>query len=891
MYSDKWMGEDDELLPRREPDDLVRRVAKARIADKLFASGEQIRIGRYQLLEKVGEGGMSVVWGALDPELDRRVAIKLVKAKDGTARERMLAEGQALAKLSHPNVVPVFDVGVVDDRVYLVMEWVRGKNLREWCDDQPRSDREILDVYRAAASGLVAAHRAGLVHRDFKPDNAVIGDDGRVRVLDFGLASSESAAPDPDVIVVRVAGTPRYMAPEQTSGGEITAAVDQYTFGASLREAMGPNMPPWVGAIVARAMASSPSERFPSMAAVVEALGRDPRVVWRRRLLAGAVVALAGGAFVIGTLRSEKADSCAGGEAEIATTWSPAHADRVRSAAKTDGPAAVLVFDAWAKRWTSNRRAVCEAGRGSWSTRLFDRGLSCLATRRQRFASMIEVFESPRHGRGVELLQHGLPDPEPCADPAYLEAAVAPPSEPVKAAVVHAVQAHLVAAHVVAQTGDASRAREWVDVLAQQSASLGYAPLVSQARLTSGAIALTASAWQRALEDLREAYFGARAASDPETAARAASYLTLLLLNMSQDREANQWARLAVAEATTSNDPAIESYAARAQAVLAHDTGDVANVVAYADRYVAVEKRRGVGMAVALMERGKALHIVGKHDEALVAFDTARADATSSQLTTLRSMIETERSLVLVELGRHDDAVVAAREALAILDEMVAPDGATTLGALGALGVALGRTSQFAESLDVFDRSLAIERATEGPRSYNVASDLNNRADVLARLERYDEAFANWDEARSIFAEIDGHESQDIARLELGYVMALLRAGQGARMAPHAEVAVAVFAKTPEHMGYAMAQIALGLARVEQRDWKHATELLERGLAAISDGPWRAEAELGLATALAATGDPVRARALVASALPRLESGNGTTRRIAEAKALQTRLR
>jgi tetratricopeptide (TPR) repeat protein/predicted Ser/Thr protein kinase len=880
---------DDELLPRRAPDDLVRRVAKARIADKLFASGEQIRIGRYELLEKVGEGGMSVVWGALDPELDRRVAIKLVKAKDGLARERMLAEGQALAKLSHPNVVPVFDVGAVDDRVYLVMEWVHGKNLREWCEDRPRSDREIVDVYREAAAGLVAAHRAGLVHRDFKPDNAVIGDDSRVRVLDFGLASSESAAPDPDIVVVRVAGTPRYMAPEQTSGGEITAAVDQYTFGASLREAMGANMPPWIAAIVARATATSPNDRFASMAALAEALGRDPRLVWRRRLLVGTVVAIAVGAFAIGTTRSDVADTCGGGVSEIARTWSPAHADRVREAAKADGPAAVRAFGEWSKRWASSHRAVCEAGNGRWSARLFDRGLSCLATRRQRFASIVEVFESPNHGRGIDLVQRGLPDPEPCADPAYLEAAVAPPSEPVMAAVVRAVQTQVAFAGYAAQIGDLARARASIDLLLQQAVSLPYPPLVPQVRLVAGAVAVNTSSWERADTELREAYFGARAANDSETSTRAAATLTMLLLNMSQDKEAKQWARLAVAEAATSNDPGTIGIAVRAQLVIAHDTGDVENVMAYADRYLAIEKQRGARLGPPLTERAKALRLVGRLDESLAAFEEARVHAMKDEMVSLHSNIQTDRSLVLVELGRVDEAVTVARDALAIADT-IGGDETSVLGALGALGVALGRTSQFAESIEAFDRSLAIERAIEGPRSYNVASDLNNRADVLARLERFDEAFTNWDEARSIFTEIDGPESQDIARLELGYVMALLRAGQGTRMAPHAALAVRVFAKTPEHIGYTMAQIALGLARVEQRDWKHAAELLEASVAKITNEAWRAEAELGLAMTYAGMGDVKRARERVAAALAGLR-GITSKRRYAAAEELDARLR
>ncbi|HWU85779.1 MAG TPA: serine/threonine-protein kinase, partial [Kofleriaceae bacterium] len=217
------------IAERPAPDRLARAVARARIADKLFAKKQEVKLGRYHLLEQIGAGGMGVVWGAFDPELDRRVAIKLVRAELAAARDRILAEGQALAKLSHPNVVTVYDVGVVDEQIYIVMEWVRGEDLRAHCK-QPRTVRELIALYRAAGEGLSAAHRAGLIHRDFKPDNAMVGDDGRVRVLDFGLARGEvrgagdrsSSGGGSDL--TRGAGTPRYMPPEQAAGQELTPA-------------------------------------------------------------------------------------------------------------------------------------------------------------------------------------------------------------------------------------------------------------------------------------------------------------------------------------------------------------------------------------------------------------------------------------------------------------------------------------------------------------------------------------------------------------------------------------------------------------------------------------------------------------------------------------------
>ena len=243
-----------QLGERPAVDEVAVSVALSRLKDRLFGKEEAVKLGRYQLLEIVGSGGMGVVWGAWDPELDRRVAIKLVKPSMAAARERMLVEGQALAKLSHPNVVPVYDVGTLDEQVYLVMEWVRGASLRVFAL-KTRTVGEIVGAYRQAGEGLAAAHAAGLVHRDFKPENAIRGDDGRVRVLDFGLARNETVA-------TGLAGTPKYMAPEQRAAGTVSAAADQYAFCVSLREALTTGksapVPRWIDAILTRGTQNDP---------------------------------------------------------------------------------------------------------------------------------------------------------------------------------------------------------------------------------------------------------------------------------------------------------------------------------------------------------------------------------------------------------------------------------------------------------------------------------------------------------------------------------------------------------------------------------------------------------------------------------------------------------
>ena len=211
-------------------------------------------IGRYVVIDLLGQGGMGDVYAAYDPELDRRIALKLVRDLTGQGRERLIAEAKAMARVSHPNVCAVHDAGRFAEGVFIAMELVDGQTLTAW-RRRPRSWREILAVFAAAGAGLCAAHAAGIVHRDFKPGNVMIDRDGRVRVLDFGLARVgtpslplDPAGPEgdlgsdpegsPQVVASRVMGTPSYMAPEQRRPGVHDARIDQYAFAVALYEAL-----------------------------------------------------------------------------------------------------------------------------------------------------------------------------------------------------------------------------------------------------------------------------------------------------------------------------------------------------------------------------------------------------------------------------------------------------------------------------------------------------------------------------------------------------------------------------------------------------------------------------------------------------------------------------
>ena len=280
------------------------------------------RVGRYLVLSALGAGGMGVVFAAWDPQLGRKIALKLLRSSPAMstrdARSRLRREAQAIAQLSHPNVVSIYDVGATEDgALYIAMEFVEGDTLTSWLRSYPRTWREILDVFRQAARGLIAAHGVGLLHRDFKPDNVLVGGDGRVRVTDFGLARSvllpeEVSQVKPvgptalDVALTAtgtVLGTPRYMPPEQLTGPELDARSDQFSFCVALYEALygrhplpggtsvamldhgeralappvGSKVPAAIGRTVLRGLERDRARRFPSMGALIDELEIRPR--------------------------------------------------------------------------------------------------------------------------------------------------------------------------------------------------------------------------------------------------------------------------------------------------------------------------------------------------------------------------------------------------------------------------------------------------------------------------------------------------------------------------------------------------------------------------------------------------------------------------------------
>ena len=362
------------------------------------ASADPASIGPFVVLRKLGEGAMGVVYAGYDAQLDRKVALKLVRRqllKNPAVRERMTREAQAMARLSSPNVVQVYQVGEHDNGIYVAMEYVDGQTLGAWLKAAPRAWPVVLRTLCDAGRGLAAAHAAGLVHRDFKPDNVLVDADGRARVLDFGLVHREGAPSDEELAVTAVGddasatvpppesidrssphwsvrltqmgnvlGTPAYMSPEQHFGNPAGPHSDQFSFCITLYEALygvrpfngdswaairlqvqeGVVPPPPLDSpvprrvfrAIARGLATPPAERWPSMDALIEALEHDP---WRARLRVAGMVGLIGAAsaasYAVAATQVAGVQRCEIGPEALAGVW-----DQAREAA------AARAFDA-----------------------------------------------------------------------------------------------------------------------------------------------------------------------------------------------------------------------------------------------------------------------------------------------------------------------------------------------------------------------------------------------------------------------------------------------------------------------------------------------------------------------------------------------------------------
>ena len=473
-----------------------------------------------------------------------------------------------MAHVSHPNVAAVYEVGTYGDQVFVAMEFVEGKTLGVWLADRPRDWREVVGVFVQAGRGLAAAHAAGIVHRDFKPDNVIVGDDGRTRVLDFGLArasrdiptlppmdSAANSASDLRMSSSLVAkltqagsliGTPAYMSPEQYVRAAIDARSDQFSFCVSLFEALygarpfgGQTLaelmaavtrgkirvpkqhrpvPKWIHEIVVRGLHVDPNRRWPDMPTLLHALGRDP--ARRRRAIA---LALGGpllvGLVAAGALRAQAnaAEVCSGASEQLRDVWDPARMTAVRSALEGTGlayaPAAaqhvVDSLDAYADWWTAAHTQACEATavRREQSQELLDRRMACLGERRVALRALVGVLAAADAAVVEKAVQAvaGLPRVEPCADPSYLQARVRPPEDAEAAAEVELTREQLSQAQALALAGKFTGAAQLVEAAVAQAQALAYGPLLGEALRLRGELRVAEGRYAEAEQALRQA--------------------------------------------------------------------------------------------------------------------------------------------------------------------------------------------------------------------------------------------------------------------------------------------------------------------------------------------------------------------------------------------------
>ena len=476
--------------------------------------------GRFVPLGVLGRGGMGVVLRARDPELDREVAIKVLTSMSADAAVRLQREAQAMAKLSHPNVVTVYEIGQLGEGRFLAMELVEGTTLRQWLETA-RPWREILTAFIACGRGLAAAHAAGLVHRDFKPENVLIGSDGRPRVTDFGLAGIEAS----------IAGTPAYMAPEQWLGKEADARADVFAFCVALWEALykarpfgeADDVPPTrtanhatndalrervlsgeirepgdhgvdgrIEVVLRRGLARDRTERWPSMPALLAELDRTPKRRWP--WLAGGV--LAAGALVGGIAMASSSeaeiDPCPDPEGQLAGLWDASVATKLRTAFASAAPAmadqaskrVIAWLDAYSMEWRQAGIAACKATHveGTQPPELLERRVDCLDDRRHALSFVTATLLAADRDLVANAVERiGVLEPiGACADREYLQTHL-PPADPVKRKQILDLMYEIGDSYTSEGQVPANTRQRNADKLVERARALGHPPMLLRA--------------------------------------------------------------------------------------------------------------------------------------------------------------------------------------------------------------------------------------------------------------------------------------------------------------------------------------------------------------------------------------------------------------------------
>lgn len=812
-------------------------------------------VGRYVILGKVGAGGMGVVYAAHDPDLDRKVALKFMHSQLTGSREsrgeeaRLMREAQAMAKLSHPNVVTVYDVGTHRDTVWIAMEFVEGGTLRTWLDDKERSWSEIWPVFQGAGRGLQAAHDAKIIHRDFKPDNVLIDASGRARVTDFGLARP-TARPEPvgdDLIdsnselhdnltrTGAIMGTPRYMAPEQHLGESTDQRTDQFAFclvlfqalydqrafhGDSLAELSRAvtegkleqpenrrGIAQWRHSALERGLRVDATERFDSMNALLRALDRNPAA--RRNNVVVGVVAIAAMAAAVAAFyptggANKAAQMCASGAGALAPSWNDAKRARIKTAfansksktADASSQRAAAAIDDYATAWIKMHKDACEETHvlGRQSTEMLDLRMECLDERRTELAALVDVFsDSPNElaVRNSVRSVDSLTPLEGCADRQRLRAVVPRPKDSAKRAAVRAIRWRIDRVDALQKSSRHDLSDPLIPQLMKDARATGYAPVITRV-LRAKASSLF----------FREDYAGAKDAL--EEAARSAGAGR-------QDVLAGRiWLGLVQLLGSKMQKPEVAlGYVPVAEAALARGR---ARPIDRAHLHMAA--------STAFLSKGDYKKALGEAQECL---KVTLEHAPNSQYNLMRAHGQLGHVLYVMSDKRAETHLLAAikfaREGLGRYHE----DLISHYTNLGRLYSNQGR---WADALAQYRASVEVIETTRGPNSLSGAKANGLVANLLSKLGKFKEADAAIDR---LLRGLGWPKPDRVPRKLLGAAVAIkqtVKKHPEARKLAEAALAKATLERGAKHPITGIEHGRVAGVCIEQEDWecvlKHA---------------------------------------------------------------------
>ncbi|HRI06695.1 MAG TPA: serine/threonine-protein kinase, partial [Nannocystaceae bacterium] len=785
-------------LPRPQSEDGVEAAAiRGRLAARLFgAAAEVIRIGRYEVLARIGAGGMGVVYSARDPDLDRLVALKVLsgqRGRDPHHRQRLLDEARALARLSHPNVVQIHEVGEHEGVIFLALELIEGETLAQWQRRPDRRWREILAAYLDAARGLAAAHGVGVIHRDVKPSNALIGVDGRVRVVDFGLARAEltdsttgddaSSASRTRPATAGVAGTPAYMSPEQAAGRPLDPRSDVFSLAVSLFEALfgrrpfdpldpqdllargavtyaelhgllprSTAVPAWVVHILARALQPDPDRRLPDMAALVAAFDEAPRRIARRRALAGGLLGVGVLAGALTSLPTSR-PACPEIVDTLPGAWDPTTRAAIHDRFRATGlPYAEFAwgtletsFTSAILAWSRERESVCIQTKieGTHTEAHLDSASECLRKHERSLRDLAGrlALATPTVVTQAHRLLAVVPDPARCTSAAALRQGP-PPAPPYLHTLVDKLRRDLDDVRYLITTADYTTAAARADELL--AASTIHPPLHADALFTRGVV------------DAR------RGALD--------------------DAEARLRAAAALAE-STHDDPLAVAILGELIDLASRSRRDLTSARIYADLLGAKLRRLGAeGPPLAdYHDRLGRIALLGADPAtALAEHVLARTLQRSDDLLTGARNAE-DRANALAELGRYDESVNLLNDSHRSLAHDLGVDHPDTARVAYNLARSLReRPTASPADLDRAEQllrdALEVFRQRHGDPSLLAARTRIALADVLAARAHNNEAAALLPSAMSVLRDMSpAHDAELINALALAINLAIDR--------------------------------------------------------------------------------------------------------------------